>query len=75
MTYVGRAGLERLHGPSQHLHLSLREGRRSGGVITSVGHCGGAGSGWWMGERDTMMGLWKLAVLGQTGSGRLIVEK
>jgi hypothetical protein len=37
-TYLGRAGLEGLHGPAEHLHLALSEGgRRSGGAIGASG--------------------------------------
>lgn len=37
-TYLGWTGLERLHGPSQHLHLTFREGV----ATTSSGSSGGA---------------------------------
>lgn len=38
-TYVGRTGLERLHGPGQHLHLALGEsGTGSASVIAGVRH-------------------------------------
>jgi hypothetical protein len=38
VAYLGRAGLEGLHSPGEHLHLSLSEG--GSGVITSVRHSG-----------------------------------
>jgi hypothetical protein len=30
-TYIGRAGLQRLHSPAEHLQLALGEGGRAGG--------------------------------------------
>jgi len=51
MAYLRRAGLQRLHSPGQHLHLSLREGGGSSIVVTSFRHCGGVGGVlvgcWW----------------------------
>lgn len=39
--YLGRSGLERLHGPGEYLHLALGEARTClSGIVSSVGHCG-----------------------------------
>lgn len=40
-THLGRTGLERLHGPAEHLELALGElggGRGGGSAVLVVGH-------------------------------------
>jgi hypothetical protein len=79
MTDLGGAGLERLHGPSEHLHLTLGEdGSRAvglSGIVAGVRHCecGGVGErvSVWSGVEEES----KATTVGQSGRVGMCVER